>query len=104
MRHSPRLDMTCASDVRRLGTWLLFLSVVTATAGGCGQLLQGTTLHVSDDIGPPQPEGTLILMELLAPVKRDQTLARFRHADLQLAGLTETDVRDGTAVFGTPWK
>jgi hypothetical protein len=43
-------------------------------------------------------------MELLTPLTRDQTLVRFSAADLQLAGLTEADVRDGSAVFGQPWR
>lgn len=40
---------------------------------------------------------TLILAEVIVPLTRQQTLERFRPADLQAAGLKEADVKEGTA-------
>ena len=99
--------MTCTvngrRNARRRFISSLLIGLATAGAGGCGQLLTGT-LRVSEGIGTPQPDGTLILMELITPLTREQTMARFSPSELQLTGIKETDVQDGTAVFATPWK
>ena len=76
---------------------LALLAAILAFAG-CGQHLSGT-LRVSEGVGTPQQEGTLILVEVITPLTREQALARFRAVDLQAAGLKDADVQLGTAVF-----
>jgi len=81
----------------------LLLAVLTGCGGYSGGELLTGTLRVEEGIGRPQPEGTLILMELITPLTRQQTLTRFAPADLRQAGLQESDVQDGSAVFAVPW-
>jgi hypothetical protein len=81
---------------------LIVLAAILAIAG-CGQHVAGS-LRVSEGLGTPQQEGTLILVEVITPLKREQTLGLFRSVDLQAAGLKESDVSDGTAVFVSPWR
>ena len=61
-------------------------------------------MRITEGLGTPQQEGTLILVEVITPLTREQALARFRPADLQEAGLKESDVQAGTAVFVSPWR
>jgi len=81
---------------------LALLAAILAFAG-CGQHLTGT-LRVSEGVGTPQQEGTLILVEVITPLTREQALAQFRAADLQAAGLKDADVQLGTAVFVSPYR
>ena len=82
----------------------LALLVATVALAGCGQHIIGTTIRVSEGVGAPQQEGTLILVEVIVPLPREVTMAQFRAADLQAAGLKEADVRLGTAVFVSPYQ
>jgi hypothetical protein len=70
---------------------------------GCGQHLTGS-FRISEGVGGPQDEGTLILTEVIVPLSRQQAMERFRPADLEAAGLTEADVKDGTVVFVSPYR
>jgi hypothetical protein len=81
---------------------LTLFTAILALAG-CGQHLTGT-LRVSEMLGTPQQEGTLILVEVITPLTREQALARFRPADLQAVGLKESDVSAGTAVFVSSYR
>jgi hypothetical protein len=81
----------------------LALLAAILVCAGCGQHLTGT-LRVSEGLGTPQQEGTLILVEVITPLKREQALGLFRSVDFQAAGLKESDVSDGTAVFVSPWQ
>lgn len=69
---------------------------------GCGQQLSGN-LRVAEGLDAPLADGTLVLVEVISPLTRDQVLARYRAVDLQAAGIPERDVQDGTAVFVTPF-
>jgi hypothetical protein len=92
---------TIQSETRHLDASTAFrLTLLTAILAfaGCGQHLTGT-LRVSEGLGTPQQEGTLILVEVITPLTREQALVQFREADLQAAGLKEADVMLGTAVF-----
>lgn len=86
-----------------LAAFRVALLIAIIACAGCGQLLTGS-LRVSEGLGRPQQEGTLILVEVITPLTREQTLAQFRPADLQAAGLKESDVQVGTAVFVSPYK
>jgi hypothetical protein len=90
-----RLDASAAVRLALLAAILAF--------AGCGQHLTGT-LRVSEGLGRSQQEGTLILVEVITPLTREQALAQFRPADLQAVGLKESDVGAGTAVFVTPYR
>jgi hypothetical protein len=96
IRSGRREPFTSAAS--RLCLWLAILACT-----GCGQLLTGT-FRVSEGIGRPQDEGTLILAEVNVALTREQALARFRPADFRAAGLSETEVTEGTAVFVSPYR
>jgi hypothetical protein len=81
----------------------LALLAAILVCAGCGQHLTGY-LRVSEGVGTPKQEGTLILVEVITPLTREQALAQFRAADLQAAGLKDADVQYGTAVFVTPYR
>jgi hypothetical protein len=78
----------------------LILVVVICT--GCGAHLEGTTVNVYEGVGYRPQVGTLVLVEAMVPLSRGQALSVFRPVDLQAAGLKESDVSDGTAVFVSP--
>lgn len=92
---------------QRQATWRVssrFLLLVVLVLAGCASQPAGTLgLQVSEGIGTTQDEGTLIVMEVITPLTREQTLQRFRPSDLQAVGLNEEEVRYGTAVFASPW-
>ena len=80
------------------------LLVVLVIAAGCVSQPAGTLgLQVSEGIGTYQDEGTLIVMEVITPLTREQALQRFRPSDLQAVGLKEAEVAYGSAVFASPW-
>ena len=96
------MDSTRLQAMRRVSSRLLLL-VVLLSAGCAGQPAGTLGLQVSEDIGTAQDEGTLIVMEVITPLTREQALQRFRPSDLQAAGLNEAEIRYGTAVFASPW-
>ena len=86
---------------------LVLLAGILTIIAGCGQHGQhvpGTLLTVSEGLGTPQEEGTLMLVEVITPLTREHALGLFRSVDLQTAGLKESDMSVGTAVFVSPWK
>ncbi|HSE00621.1 MAG TPA: hypothetical protein VLB72_07810 [Burkholderiales bacterium] len=93
-------------SLKRNSSWLprLAFGLLALLIAGCGQHLIGTTLRVSEGIGAPQQEGTLILVEVITPITREQAMALFRAADLRAAGLKDADVQHGTAVFVSPYR
>ena len=96
------MDSTPYEAASRVSFRLLLLVVLVSA--GCASQPAGTLgLQVSEGIGTPQDEGTLIVMEVITPLTREQALQRFRPPDLQAAGLNEAEVRYGTAVFASPW-
>jgi hypothetical protein len=80
-------------------SFLAFASLIS----GCGQHLT-RDLRVSEGLRSSVEVGTLILVEIVTPLKREQILDRFRPIDLEAADINANDVRDGSAVFASPYK
>lgn len=78
----------------------ILLAAILAIAG-CSHRGE---LRVSEGIGTPMQEGTLMLVEVITPLTRERALELFRAVDLEAAALKESDVTAGTAVFVSPWK
>jgi len=70
---------------------------------GCGQHVTGT-LRTTDGLEHPLQDGMLVLVEVIAELTPEQTLSRFSAADLRALGITQGDVRVGTAVFVSPYR
>ena len=61
-------------------------------------------LRLSEQATKAHPAGTLLIGEVVRPLSRSEILARYRPADLAIAGWTQTSVVDGSAVVLTNFK